>query len=135
MSRQFFGAPLYAGMALMRKRTAARSFLTPFWGRTTYVVGLGALMRKRTAARSFLNPLWGRTTYVVGLGALSSQIVEPDPRAAPPRPASSLRGRAEEVHLAEFDAVMAQQSVSRGDVEVEVRRGVVLQVGLALHRH
>jgi len=29
------------------------------------------LMRKRPAARSFLIPLGGRTTYVVGLGALS----------------------------------------------------------------
>jgi MFS transporter, DHA1 family, multidrug resistance protein len=29
-----------------------------------------ALTRKRTAARSFLDPLGGRTTYVVGLGAL-----------------------------------------------------------------
>jgi hypothetical protein len=56
---------------LTRKRTAARSFLVPLGGRTTYVVGLGALIRKRTAARSFLVPLGGRTTYVVGLGALS----------------------------------------------------------------
>ena len=34
------------------------------------------LMRKRTAARSFLIPLGGRATYVVGLGALSSAEVK-----------------------------------------------------------
>jgi cytochrome c oxidase subunit 2 len=32
------------------------------------------LLRKRTAARSFLNPHGGRTTYVVGLGVLCSKL-------------------------------------------------------------
>ena len=36
-------------------------------------------MRKRTAARSFLIPLGGRTTYVVGLGALMSTSSAPLP--------------------------------------------------------
>ena len=43
----------------MRQRPAARSFLIPLGGRTTYVVGLGAVMRKCPAARSFLIPLGG----------------------------------------------------------------------------
>jgi NAD(P)-dependent dehydrogenase (short-subunit alcohol dehydrogenase family) len=34
-------------------------------------ISVGCRMRKRPAARSFLIPLGGRTTYVVGLGALS----------------------------------------------------------------
>ncbi len=40
---QQIGADPTAPVALMRKRTAARSFLIPLGGRTTYVVGLGAL--------------------------------------------------------------------------------------------
>ena len=41
------------------------------------------LMRKRTAARRFLIPLGGRTTYVVGLGALSVELCcAPDSRHA-----------------------------------------------------
>ena len=67
-------------MSLMRKRTAARSFLIPLGGRTTYVVGLGALSTRRcfiihaVAAGSALG-----TTLTMAQGA--PKLEETDPQA------------------------------------------------------
>ena len=62
---------LELGLALMRKRQAAPSFLTPL-GEQVGEPTLGALMRKRRAAPSFLTPLGGRVGEPT-LGALSSK--------------------------------------------------------------
>ena len=50
---------------LKRKRTAARSFLDPLGGRTTYVVGLGARMTRRTLIKA--SAVGGAASLIPGL--------------------------------------------------------------------
>src|SRR5580700_9550424 len=105
---------------------------------------------RRCAARIELRRSMTERPAANGMGAPSGRIREGAPRArarrrrhpgasassgrrAPLPPASACSDEAQEVALAELDAVVAQEGIGGGRVKVEIRQGEEQQIIAALH--